>query len=141
MFVQRSNSTCTCIKIRIKDHIYTRIMSTCIFIKIKCHIKILSQSFISFSPPNDEKFWRYGLIKQCLQDIFSFRNHMTHIVYRHYVHMTHIKFLQKIDQMISTGRDLVFLIYVDKYQLGFTLSYFRASGFKTSHIFQSLSCL
>ena len=129
------------IRIRIKDLIYTRITSTCIFIKIKCHIKISSRSFISFPPPNDEKFWRYGLIKQCLQDIFSFRNLMTHIVCHHYVHMTHIKFLQKTDQMISTGRDLVFLIYLDKYQLGFTLSYVRALRSRTLHIYQGLSCL
>ena len=66
---------------------------------------------------------------------------MTHIVCRHYVHMTHIKFLQETDQMISKGRNLVFLIYLDKYQLGFTLSCVRASSFRTSHIFQSLSCL
>ena len=109
MSVQGSNSTCTYIRIRIKDLIYTRIISTCIFIKIKCHIKISSRSFISFPPPNDKIFWRYGLIKQCLQDIFSFRNLITHIVCRHYVHMTHIKFLQETDQMISTGRDLIFL--------------------------------
>ena len=44
---------------------------------------------------------------------------MTYIVCRHYVHLTHVKFLQETDQMISTGRDLVFLIYLDKYQLGF----------------------
>ena len=141
MSVQGSYSICTYIRIRIKDLIYTRITSTCIFIKIKCHIKISSRSFISFPPPNDEKFWRYDLIKQCLQDIFSFRNLMTHIVCRHYVHMTHIKFLQETNQMISTGRDLVFLIYLNKYQLGFTLSYVRASGSRTSYIFQSLSCL
>ena len=141
MSVQGSNSTCNCIKIRIKDHIYTRIASTCIFIKIKCHIKILSRLFISFSLPNDKIFWRYGLIKQCLQDIFSFRNLKTHIICHHYVHMMHIKFLQETNQMISTGRDLVFLIYLDKYQLGFTLSYVRASGSRTSYIFQSLSCL
>ena len=115
MSVQESNSTCTYIRIRIKDLIYTRITSNCIFIKIKRHIKISSRLFISFPPPNDEKFWRYGLIKQCLQDIFSFRNLMTHIVCRHYVHMTHIKFFQETNQMISTGRDLVFLIYLDKY--------------------------
>ena len=55
--------------------------------------------------------------------------------------MTHIKFLQETDQMISTGRNLVFLIYLDKYQLGFTLSRVQASGSRTSHIFQGLSCL
>ena len=65
---------------------------------------------------------------------------MTHIVYRHYVHM-HIKFLQETNQMINTGRDLVFLIYLDKYQLSFTLSCVQASGSRTSHIFQGLSCL
>ena len=141
MSVQGSNSTCTYIRIRIKDLIYTRITSTCIFIKIKCHIKILSRSFISFPPPNDEKFWIYGLIKQCLQDIFSFRNLITHIVCRHYVHMTHTKFLQEINQMINTGRDLVFLIYLDKYQLGFILSYVRGLRSRTLHIYQGLSCL
>ena len=62
---------------------------------------------------------------------------MTHIVCRHYVYMTHIKFLQEIDQMISTGHDFVFLIYLDKYQLGFTLSCVQASGFKTSHFFKT----
>ena len=66
---------------------------------------------------------------------------MTHIVCRHYVHMTHIKFFQETDQMISTGRDLIFLIYLDKYQLGFTLSYVRALGSRTLHIYQGLSCL
>ena len=71
-----------------------------------------------------------GLIKQCLQDIFIFKNLMIYIVCRHYVHVTHFKFLQETDQMISTGRDLVFfLICLDKYQLGFTLSYIRAAGF------------
>ena len=55
--------------------------------------------------------------------------------------MTHVKFLQKTDQIISTGRDLVFLICLDKYQLGFTLSYVQASGSRTSHNFQGLSCL
>ena len=141
MFVQGSNSTCTYIRIRIKDLIYTRIISTCIFIKIKCHIKSLNRSFISFPLPNDKKFWRYGLIKQCLQDIFSFRNLITHIVCRHYVHMTHIKFLQETDQMISPGRDLVFLIYLNKYQLGFTLSCVQVSGSRTSHFYQGLSWL
>ena len=34
-----------------------------------------------------------------------------------------------------------FLIYLDKYQLGFTLSCVQASGSRTSHIFQGLSCL
>ena len=130
-----------CTRIQFNLYLYngseSRIMSGCIFIKIKCHIKISSRSFISFSPLNDEKFWRYGLIKQCLQDIFSFRNLITHIVCRHYVHMTHIKFLQKTDQMISTGCDLIFLIYLDKYQLGFTLSYVRVSGSKTSHFFKA----
>ena len=128
MFVQGSNSTCTHIKIRIKDH-------------IKCHIKISSRLFISFPPPNDEKFWRYDLIKQCIQDIFSFRNLITHIVCRHYVHMTHIKFFQETNQMINTGRDFVFLIYLDKYQLGFILLYVRALISKTLHIYQGLSCL
>ena len=66
---------------------------------------------------------------------------MTHIVCRHYVHMTNIKFLQEIDQIIITGCDLVVLIYLDKYQLGFTLSCVRASGSRTLHIFQGLSCL
>ena len=116
-------------------------MSACIFIKIKCHIKISSRSFISFPPPNDEKFWRYGLIKQCLQDIFSFRNLITHIVCRHYIHMMHTKFLQETNQMINTGRDLVFLIYLDKYQLGFILSYVRALRSRTLHIYQGLSCI
>ena len=55
--------------------------------------------------------------------------------------MTNVKFLQEIDQMISTGRDLVFLIYLDKYQLGFTLSYVRALDSRTLHIYQDLSCL
>ena len=54
---------------------------------------------------------------------------MTHIICRHYVHMMHVKFLQETDQMISMGRDLVFLIYLNKYQLGFILSYVRAAGF------------
>ena len=84
------------------------------------------------------EIWSYKTISQ---DIFSFRNLITHIVCRHYVHITHIKFLQETDQMISTGRDLVFLIYLDKYQLGFTLSCVWISGSKTSHIFQGLSCL
>ena len=61
---------------------------------------------------------------------------MTHIVCRHYVYMMHIKFLQETDQMINTGRDLVFFIYLDKYQLGFTLSSVRVSGSKTSHFFK-----
>ena len=117
------------------------ITSTCIFIKIKCHIKISSQLFISFSPPNDKKFLEIWSYNQCLQDIFIFKNLMIHIICRHYVHMTHVKFLQETDQMISTGRDLVFLIYLDKYQLGFILSCVRASGSITSHIFQGLSCL
>ena len=129
MSVQGSNSTCTYIRIRIKNLIYTRITSTCIFIKIKCHIKISSRSFISFSPPNDEFFLEIWSYDQCLQDIFIFRNLMNHIVCHHYVRMTHVKFLQETDQMISTGRDLVFLICLDKYQLGFTLSYVRATGF------------
>ena len=62
---------------------------------------------------------------------------MIHIVYCHYVHMTHVKFFQETDQMISTGRDLVFLIYLDKYQLGFTLSCVRALGSRTSHFFKA----
>ena len=65
---------------------------------------------------------------------------MIHIVCRHYVFMTHVKFLQKTNPMISTGRDLVFLIYLD-YQLGFTLSYVRALRSRTLHIYQGLSCL
>ena len=59
---------------------------------------------------------------------------MIHIVCHHYVHMTHVKFLQETDQMISTGRDLVFLIYLDKYQLGFILSCVRALDSRTLHI-------
>ena len=43
--------------------------------------------------------------------------------------------------MISMGRDLIFLIYLDKYQLDFTLSYVRASDSRTLHIYQGLSCL
>ena len=39
------------------------------------------------------------------------------------------------------GSRSCFLIYLDKYQLGFTLSYVLASGSRTSHIFQGLSCL
>ena len=66
---------------------------------------------------------------------------MTHIVCRHYIYMTHVKFIQETDQMISTGRNLVFLIYLDKYQLGFTLSYVRALGSRILHIYQGLSCL
>ena len=61
---------------------------------------------------------------------------MTHIVCRHYVHMTHVKSLQETDQMISMG-DLIFLIYLDKYQLGFTLSCVQASGSRTSHFFKA----
>ena len=60
---------------------------------------------------------------------------------RHYVHMTHVKFLQETNQMISTGYDLIFLIFLDKYQLGFTLLYVRALGSRTLHIYQGLSCL
>ena len=49
---------------------------------------------------SDEKFfkviWSYS---QCHQDLFIFRNLMTHIVCRHYVHMTYIKFLQETNQM------------------------------------------
>ena len=141
MSIQRSNSTCTYIRIRIKDLIYTRITSTCIFIKIKCHIKISSRSFISFPPPNGKKFLEICSYDQCLQDIFIFRNLMIHIVCRHYVLMTHVKFFQKTDQMINTGHDLVFLIYLDKYQLGFILSYVQASGSRILHIYQCLSCL
>ena len=140
IYVQWSNSTCTHIKIRIKDHIYTKITSTYIFIKIKCHIKISSRLFISFPPPNDEIFLEIWSYDQCLQDIFIFRNLMIHIVCRHYVHMMHVKFFQETDQMISTGRDLIFLIYLDKYQLGFTLSYVQALRSKTLHIYQGLSC-
>ena len=81
------------IRIRIKDLIYTRITSTYIFIKIKCHIKISSRSFISFSPPNDKKFFRDMAYDQCLQDIFIFKNLMIHIVCCHYVHIMHVKFL------------------------------------------------
>ena len=66
---------------------------------------------------------------------------MIYIVCCHYVHMTHVKFLQETNQMINTGRDLVFLIYLDKYQLGFILSYVRALRSKTLHIYQGLSCL
>ena len=80
-------------------------------------------------------------MKQCLQDIFIFNNLIIHIVCRHCVHMTHVKFLQETNQMINTGRDLVFLIYLDKYQLGFTLSYVWALCSRTLHIYQGLSCL
>ena len=66
---------------------------------------------------------------------------MTHTVCRHYVHMMHIKFFQKTNQMINTSRDLVFLIYLNNYQLGFTLSCVRALGSRTLHIDQGLSCL
>ena len=90
-----------------------------------------------FLPLMTRKFWRYGLIKQCLQDIFSFKNLMTHIVCHHYAHMAHIKFFQKTDQMINTSHDLIFLIYLDKYQLGFTLSCVRVSDSKTSHFFKA----
>ena len=66
---------------------------------------------------------------------------MIHIVCCHYVHMTHVKFLQETNQTISTGHDFVFLIYLDKYQLRFTLSYVRALRSRTLHIYQGLSCL
>ena len=84
------------------------------------------------------QIWSYD---QCHRDIFIFRNLMTHIVCRHYVHMTHVKFFQETDQMISTGRNIIFLIYLDKYQFGFTLSYGRVLGFRSLHIYQDLSCL
>ena len=66
---------------------------------------------------------------------------MTYIVCRHYVHMMHVKFLQETDQMISTGRDLIFIIYLDKYQLVFTLLCIRVLCSRTLHIYQGLSCL
>ena len=66
---------------------------------------------------------------------------MTHIICRHNVHMTYVKFFQETNQMRSTGCNLVFLICLDKYQLGFTLSCVRALGSRTLHIFQGLSCL
>ena len=96
--------------------------------------------YIIFSP-NDEKILKIWSYDKCHQNIFIFRNLITHIVYRHYIHMTHVKFLQETDQMISTVCDLVFLIYLDKYQLGFILSCVRALGSKTLHIDQGLSCL
>ena len=66
---------------------------------------------------------------------------MTHIVCCHYIHMMHVKFFQETNQIINTCRDLVFFIYLDKYQLGFTLSCVQALGFITSHIGQGLSFL
>ena len=60
---------------------------------------------------------------------------MIHILCRHYVHMMHVKFLKETDQMISMSRDLVFLIYLDKYQLGFILSYVRALDSRILHIY------
>ena len=66
---------------------------------------------------------------------------MTHIIRRHYVHMTYVKFFQETDQMISTGRNLVFLISLEKYQFDFTLSYVRVLSSITLHIIQGLSCL
>ena len=81
MSVQGSNSTCTFIRIQIKDLIYTRITSTCIFIKIKCHIKISSWLFISFPPPNDEKIleW-YGLMINVIET-FSYLGILWPILY------------------------------------------------------------
>ena len=43
--------------------------------------------------------------------------------------------------MISTGHNFIFLIYLDKYQLGFTFSYVRVLGSRTLHTYQSFSCL
>ena len=53
----------------------------------------------------------------------------------------YVKFLQETDQMISMGHNLVFRIFLDKYQLSFTLSCVRALCSRTLHIIQSLSCL
>ena len=64
-------------------------------------------------------------MKQCLQDIFIFKNLMIHIVCRHYVHMTHVKFFQETNQMITR-------LYI-----------FMCSSFRLQNItlFQGLSCL
>ena len=100
-----------------KDHINLYIY--------QCHIKILSWSFISFPPPNDKIFLEIYSYDQCLQDIFIFRNLMIHIVCRHYVHMTHVKFFQETDQMITR------------------LYTVMCSSFRLQNIilFQGLSCL
>ena len=63
---------------------------------------------------------------------------MIHIVCHHYVHMMHVKLFQETHLMISKSCDLVFLIYLDKYQLDFKLLYVRALGFRTLHIYQGL---
>ena len=94
---------------------------------------IVLYHFLPLTTRNFGVIWSYD---QCHRDIFIFRNLMTHIVCHHYVHMTHVKFLEETDQMINTGHDFIFL---DKYQLGFTLSYVRVLGFRTLHIYQNLS--
>ena len=101
------------------------------FIQRSCQLLYLSRSsaiskfqidclyhFFPLTTRNFGVIWSYD---QCHRDIFIFKNLMTHIVCHHYVHMTHVKFLEETDQMISTGRDLIFLIYLYKYQLDFTL--------------------
>ena len=86
------------IRIWIKDHIYTKITSTCTFIKVKCHIKILRQLLYHFFHLTTKEFWS-DMVLQYHQDIFIFKNLMTHIVCHHYVHMMHVKFLQETNQM------------------------------------------
>ena len=78
-----------------------------------------------------------GLIfMNVIKEIFIFTNLMTHIICRHYVHMTHVKFLQKTDQMNKYQlRNPIFLIiYLDKDQMSFALSSVRASSSRTSNI-------
>ena len=43
------------IRIQIKDHIYTKNMSTCIFITISCHIKFFVDRYISILPLTTRK--------------------------------------------------------------------------------------
>ena len=60
--VQGSNSTCTYIRIWIKDLIYTRITSTYIFIKSNAISKFQVDRLYHFFPLTTRKFWRYGLM-------------------------------------------------------------------------------
>ena len=80
-------------------------------------------------------------MKQCLQDIFSFRNLMTHIVCRHYVHMTHIKFFLRNWSNDKYGSRPYFS-YLFK-QIPIKLYIVMCSSFRLQNItlFQGLSCL
>ena len=75
-----------------RSHLYKDYINLYIYQDQVSYQNFKSITYI-ISSPNDKKILEIWSYDQCHQDIFVFRNLMTHIVCRHYVHLTYVEFL------------------------------------------------